>query len=243
MYAFERYKAFQELTTGKAVAEPAWYNEGVEYLQKTQNDDGSWKTVHSHGSAPLVDTAFAMLFLTRSSQKAIRKAVLDQGILIGGHGLPKNLSNAKMVDGKVVTPQMVQDVDDLMSMLKNVDDRPFDATRLPGGLTLDEDITKRTSQLEKLREMVTNGGFDVRLAAVKTLAVSHELDNVPALLFALTDPDPRIVREAREGLRLISRKIRGFGPLAVSSEEKLAEIERKWKDWYLSIRPDGELIE
>ena len=42
MYALERYRSFQELIEGKVVPEPAWYNDGVEYLQKTQAADGSW---------------------------------------------------------------------------------------------------------------------------------------------------------------------------------------------------------
>lgn len=243
MYALERYQSFRELTEGKAVAEPAWYNEGVEYLRKTQAADGSWRTEKSHNSGQPVDTAFAVLFLTRSSQTAIRKAVLEEGILIGGKGLPKNLANLKMVDGQVVTPQMVRDVDDLLELLAQADDKEFDATQLPGGLTLDEDLTRRTSQLARLRELVSDPDFQKRLAAVKTLGKSHDLDNVPALIYALSDPDLRVVREARDGLRLISRRFHGFGLPPDPTPEQRGAAQRKWQDWYLSIRPDGQLIE
>ncbi|MCH5374153.1 MAG: HEAT repeat domain-containing protein, partial [Planctomycetes bacterium] len=243
MYALERYKAFQELTEGKSVAEPDWYNKGVEYLKETQRSDGSWKTKKSDLNAPFVDTAFAMLFLTRSSQRSIQKAVLDEGILIGGKGLPKNLLNAKVVDGQVVTPQMVRDVDDLMELLSKADDKDFDATALPSGLPLDQDLDKRTSQLVRLREMVTDPDFQKRLAAVKTLAASHELENVPALIYALSDPDARVMRAARDGLRLISRKLRGFGLSNSPSPQEVAAARQQWKDWYLAIRPDGEFLD
>jgi hypothetical protein len=243
MYAVERYKAFQELTEGKSVAEPDWYNKGVDYLRTTQANDGSWKTAKSHGSNEFIDTAFAILFLTRSSQSSIRKAVMDEGTLVGGKGLPKNLANARMVDGQVITPQMVRDVDDLLEMLGKTEDKQFDATQLPGGLTLDQDLDKRTSQLVRLREMVTDPDFQKRMAAVKTLAAAHDLDNVPALVFALSDPDPRIVREARDGLRLISRKFQGFGLPASPTPAQVDGARKQWKDWYLAIRPDGVFLD
>jgi len=243
MYAVERHRSFQELVEGKVVSEPAWYNDGVEYLQKTQQEDGSWRTEETHGSGPLVDTAFAMLFLTRSSQKSIRKATLDEGILIGGMGLPRDLTNARIQDGKVITPQMVRDVDDLLELLTSTEDKGFDATALPGGLSLDADLTKRTSQLERLRALVTNENYEARLAAVKTLARSRDLDNVPALIYALSDPDWRIVEAARDGLCFISRKFRGFGPPPQATEEQVQAARAKWKEWYLAIRPDGQLMD
>jgi hypothetical protein len=243
MYAVERYKAFQELTEGRAVAEPEWYNQGVEYLRTTQRPDGSWKTEEDHANSAFIDTAFAILFLTRSSQSSIRKAVMDEGTLIGGKGLPKNLTNARMVDGQVVTPQMVRDVDDLLAMLGKTEDKQFDATQLPGGFTLDQDLDKRTSQLVRLREMVTDEDFQKRLAAVKTLGMSHDLDNVPPLIFALSDPNPQVVREARDGLRLISRKFQGFGLPSNPTPQQVETVQGQWKGWYLAIRPDGVFLD
>ncbi len=243
MYAVERYKSFREFVEGRAVAEPDWYIEGVEYLRRTQNENGSWITEKSHGSSPAVDTAFAILFLTRSSRSILRQNVPDEGTLIGGRGLPRNLANAQLVDGQVVTPQMVRDVDDLLNLVATTADHDFDATRLPGGLTLDEDLTRRTSQLERLRQMVSDPDFQRRLAAVKTLGRAQDLDNVPALIYALSDPDPLVVREARDGLRRISRRFRGFGLPANPTAQQVDAAVQRWKDWYLSIRPDGTLIE
>lgn len=243
MYAVERAKSFQEQFEGKVVPEPAWYNDGVEYLQKTQLADGSWNCAGAHASGPPVHTAFAVLFLTRSSQKSIKKATLDEGILVGGMGLPKDLTNARIQDGQVITPQMVRDVDDLLELLSNTENKEFDAEALPGGLSLDADLTKRTSQLERLRAMVTNENFEARLAAVKTLGRSRELDNVPALIYALSDPDWRVVEAARDGLSFISRKFQGYGPPPQATEQQVQAARAKWKEWYLAIRPDGQLLD
>ena len=196
-----------------------------------------------HACGPPVNTVFAMLFLTRSSQKSIKKATVDEGILVGGMGLPKDLTNARIQDGQVITPQMVRDVDDLLELLNSTENKDFDAKSLPGGLSLDADLTKRTSQLERLRAMVSNENFEARLAAVKTLARSRDLDNVPALIYALSDPDWRVVEAARDGLCFISRKFQGYGPPPQATEQQVQAARDKWKEWYLAIRPDGQLLD
>ncbi len=244
MYGLERYKSFQELVQNEQEREPSWYNQGVEFLRRTQREDGSWQTVDSPAAKDAaLHTAFAVLFLTRSSRSMIQRAVLESGILIGGHGLPKNLTNVRLEDGMVVAPQMVRDVDDLMDLLKSTEDKEFDARALPGGLSLDEDLTKRTSQLERLRELVADEDFHARFAAVKTLARSDDLDNVPALIYALTDGDGRIVHEANNGLRFISRKLMAHPLPPDPTIEQKWGVQAKWKAWLLSIRPDAEFLD
>lgn len=243
MYGLERYKSFRELVERKSEKEPAWYNQGVEFLRRTQRNDGSWQSEQAPTSSAAIDTSFAILFLTRSSRSMIQRAVLESGILIGGHGLPSNLANVRMEDGRVVTPQMVRDVDDLLDVLRAADDREFDARALPGGLSLDEDLTKRTSQLERLRELITDPDFHARYAAVKTLSRSDDLDNVPALIHALTDGDHRIAHEANNGLRFISRKFLAYPLPSEPTIEQKWGIQAKWKAWFLSIRPDAEFMD
>ncbi len=251
MYGVERYKSFQEFVEGKVVPEPQWYNDGVEYLKRTQSGDGSWKTKESHGGGPPIDTAFAVLFLTRSSKTTIQKAVLNEGVLWGGQGLPKNLTNVTMQDGQVVTPQMIREMDEWLEMLEGAEDKEFDPDAL-STLPLDEDLTERTSQLERLRKLVSNDDYKARRVAVKTLASARELDNVPILIYALTDKDSQVPMYARDGLRFISRKFTGFGmPDLITKDENVVQptpdqkqaAAAKWKKWYLSIRPDGELLD
>jgi hypothetical protein len=240
LYGLERYKSFKEVVEGKQEAEPAWYNAGVEYLLKNQRDDGTWNAGMC-GSA--CDTAFGVLFLIRGTKKAIKKAVHSEGVLIGGHGLPKDLANVRMDGGQVVTPQMVREVDDFMKLIEDAEDKEFDATALPGELSLDEDLTKRTSQLEQLRELVSNEDWRARRTAVKTLAAARDLDNVPILIYALTDEDSEVPKYARDGLRFISRKLEGFGMPDNANEQQTQAAVKQWKEWYLSIRPDGEFVD
>jgi HEAT repeat protein len=91
--------------------------------------------------------------------------------------------------------------------------------------------------------MVSDGDFHARFAAVKTLARARELENVPALIYALSDPDKRVMLEAREGLRFISRRFYGFGLPDNPSKAQVQTAQDNWKAWYLSIRPDAELLE
>ena len=93
------------------------------------------------------------------------------------------------------------------------------------------------------------------MLAVKTLGKVRDLENVPVLLFALTDPDVRIVLEADKALRFVSRKFRGVGlpgdlepptndvksPAGAWPQVKAAQ--KAWKDWFLAIRPDAQLLE
>jgi hypothetical protein len=59
------------------------------------------------------------------------------------------------------------------------------------------------------------------------------------LLYALTDPDDRVFREADAGLRFMSRRI-GAPPLPEKlSPADRARIAGQWKAWHAGIRPDA----
>jgi hypothetical protein len=73
MYSLERYKSFRELVEQNPEREPAWYKQGVEFLGQTQRKDGSWQSEEAPVSNAAIDTAFAILFLTRSSRSMIRR--------------------------------------------------------------------------------------------------------------------------------------------------------------------------
>jgi hypothetical protein len=66
---------------------------------------------------------------------------------------------------------------------------------------------------------------------------------VPSLIYALTDGDPRVVREARDGLRLTSRKFDGFGLADSPTPEEIQAAVRQWKAWYQSVRPDAVFLD
>ena len=77
--------------------------------------------------------------------------------------------------------------------------------------------------------------------AIRMLSQRRDLDHVPLLLYALTDPDWRVVVEANGGLQLISRKFAGFGLPPRQDEAARQRVIAEWRKWYLAIRPDAEL--
>ena len=66
-------------------------------------------------------------------------------------------------------------------------------------------------QARRLQQIVKSGDAAGRILAVRALAKMRNLDYAPSLIYALTDPDRRVVREARDGLRYLSRRFQGFG--------------------------------
>ena len=66
------------------------------------------------------------------------------------------------------------------------------------------------------------------------------------LIYALSDPDYRVVKGAPNGLRYISRRVDGVR-LKITDERPTkpqhAAAQDKWKSWYRSVRPNGALTE
>lgn len=236
-YAYERYASFKDLIDGDGVEEPKWFTDIFNNLQKTQHPDGSWEG----GDTPVAATAFGVLVLSRSTAKAIKRAeALGEGIMLGGMGLPPKVADLKERNGKLVDSPLTGSVDDLLSVLEDNKNGDFDSDQ---ALKLDADLTKRTSQITRLRAMVSAEKYDTRLVAVRSLAQVRDLDNVPVLIYALSDPDIRIVRAADRGLRFVSRKIEGVMPIENGSKETKAALRSAWSKWFLSIRPDAELLD
>ena len=116
-------------------------------------------------------------------------------------------------------------------------------TKAIGALSeLPPDETKAlvSQQAGRLRELAGGTSADQRLAAVQALSRAGTLDDVPTLIYVLTDPEAEIVLAARSGLRRISRKILGFEmPDDFDESDRRTAIDN-WKAWYLAIRPDAE---
>jgi hypothetical protein len=234
LYALERYKSFQEALERIVDEEPKWYNEGYAFLAKDQKPDGSWQ---GFCGAPC-DTAFATLFLLRSTQKSIR-VDLGEGTLLSGRGLPSNLARAKMRNGQLIVEQVHTKVDQVLSMIENDDEASLDEiARDPTQLVVDK-VDDQSAR--RLQQLVRGGEPEVRLLAVRALGRSGDLDYAPSLLYALSDPDRRVVLAARDGLRFISRDFDGFGPPNEYTEQQRFEAHDSWKKWYLSLRPDAVL--
>jgi hypothetical protein len=241
MYALERYHSFREKSGG--ARENAWYDQGFDYLSKTQKGDGSWEGSDSS----LICTCLATLFLVRSAQKAIEKKMkMGEGTAVAGMGLPPDVKAIQATaSGKLVDEGIVIPTEQILEMIHSGEND--EVTRLAEereALVLSSDKSERISQLEKLRNIVGAGNFHARMLAVTTLSKVRDLDSVPKLLYALTDPDPAIVLQADKGLRFISRKVNGVGlPASEPTTAQIKAAKAEWQAWYLSIRPNAELLE
>ena len=235
IYALERYYSFRELAEGRTGTSSRWYDGVAGYLIKTQSKDGSWNS----RAGKVCDTAFSALFLMRSSRKAIEKARdFGAGTLIGGRGLPKESEIVKVRQGQVVATPKLEAVEKLLAATDDTDDSDF--SEMMAVLPPEEARALVSKHARKLKELSGDTSADARFAAVKTLGQSSDLDHVPTLVYALTDPEPAVVIEARNGLRRISRRFSGFGLPDEFSPAEVEQAIRRWKEWYLAIRPDAQ---
>jgi hypothetical protein len=255
LYGLERYMSFRELAEGEGDREPEWYNQVFNFLRSDQLPSGAWK---GEGDVEAVNSSFAVLCLARSTRKSInvKLKALGEGVLLGGMGLPKNVSDLQERNGKVVESPLGGSVEEILAIIEDPNNPELKRLVESGqSIPLEADVTKRSGQVTRLRSLVSAGSYEARLLAVKALGKVRDLDNVPVLLFALTDPDVRIVREADLALRFISRKFRGVGlpddPEPPGSDAKLPAgqwpqvkaAQKAWKQWYLAIRPDAQLLD
>ena len=93
---------------------------------------------------------------------------------------------------------------------------------------------------ERLQQMIGQGTPEARIAAIKALGRTGDLNNAPMLILALSNPDVDVVLEARNSLRRLSRKIDGFGLPDEHNAAQRQEAIKKWKAWCLAVRPDTE---
>ena len=163
MYSIERMKSFDGYLAGGEEPEPTWYNAGVEYLKKTQREDGSWRDTCGDPCA----TAFGVLFLLRSTQQSI-KASLGEGTLVGGRGLPRDLSKVRLRGGKLIVQQNATELDQLLEMMEEGQGGDFEGLiNNPAALEVTE-VTPQAAR--RLQQVVRSGEPQTRLLAVRRWA-------------------------------------------------------------------------
>src|SRR5262245_1507770 len=244
LYAYERYQSFREAANKISDSNPRWYDEMVAQLKKTEEPNGGWNS----GDGAAVTTSFAILTLVRSAKKTIATVAapkkLGDGVLLGGMGLPKNTADIQEKDGKLIESPLAGTIDELVATIEKNDTPELERlAESQARWKLDSDVTKRSGEIAKLRAIVASGNFESRFLAVRALGRVREFDNVPLLVYALSDADMRIVREADKGLRFISRKLDGVG---IPEEPKPLDAKNgiaAWKTWYQSIRPSAEFLD
>ena len=235
LYTLERYESFVEIANGSAKASsPAWYNQGVDELRQAQDGEGGW-TDRSNTSGP-VSTAFALLFLIRSTQRTI--FTMSAGSLQGGYGLPKDTTDIRVDGTQIKGRPIAAQVTDMLDLLEKDGAGETEGKSIPDDLELDKDPVARAAQLDRLERLVRGSkSWQARRVAAKLLGKSDELRVVPAMIFALSDPDTSVRRYARDGLRFISRKFDGFGMPNDPTQGDLQQAQQKWRDWYRTMNP------
>ena len=240
LYGYERYAALRQYVEGNNSGVEDWYDQGVEFLKDIQSSDGSMTAGSSGEITPSIQTCFAILFLTRSMSITI--ADKASSVLPGGKGFKSDVILKEKGD-KIQSGSVERSVADMLQLLNNPDQDEWELyLNSLDDLSLDSDKVSRNQQLATLRGLVTHQNYRARIIAVKFLSKQRSLDNVPAFIYALTDPDPRVVVAANEALRFVSRKTDAKRVDENVSTSDVNQLKRKWKAWFVKVKPDGILL-
>lgn len=240
LYGFERYAYFRELFDGQVREVPDWYDQGVEFLKATQNADGSWHGTggRERGMAPSVTTSFAVLFLVRSTELLANDP--GKGSMFGGSEIPRGKITQR--GQSIVGEALNREVDDFLDLVAAGDDNIEEFADSLTTIVLPTDPAKRELYLGKLRVLISDPDAYKRLVAVKALAASRDMNNIPALLMAMKDEEPEIKKTAHQGLRFITRKMDSIKLPDNPDESDFIAVRQQWIDWYRSVRPDDRQV-
>ncbi|WP_040766487.1 hypothetical protein [Novipirellula maiorica] len=242
IYTIERYESFREIALKlEKNPSPAWYNEGVEFLKSKEQSRGGWPPGIMYSAAP-ISTSLALLFLSRSTQKAIAQA--STGATQGGWGLPEDTTAIKVEGTQIKGSAPANEVNDLLDMLSEDEGGGLEGKSIPEDLKLDPDPKKRAAQIDRLERLVRGSrSWQARRVAARLLGQSDEMRVVPTLIFALSDPDPSVPRYARDGLRFISRRFEGFGMPDKPNKSEVTQAQMQWREWYRKFNPGYVFID
>lgn len=241
LYTLERYESFKEVAHNqKPDPSPAWFRSGVSWLKERQSSDGGWTKDAYRTMSGTTSTSFAILFLIRSTQKAIEQT--QEGTLAGGQGLPGDTTKIRVNGTQIEGEPVAEAVTDLLDMLEGDDPNALEGKSLPEDMMLATEPKARKAQVDRLIRLVRgSSSWQARRVAARLLGQSDEIRVVPSLIFALDDGDTRVRTFARDGLRFISRKFEGFGMEIQPGEKQdygeLRRAQRLWKEWYLTMDP------
>lgn len=246
LYALERYAFFREGAEGKVAEIPTWYDQGVEFLFGVQNEDGSWGTGDGAEEEEYVNTAFAVMFLVRASEVLVTEG--GEGLVRGNRGFELDKPIRFNKNGTVTSRDAIKGVQDVLTILKSDGaeedlDQVAEAMTAAIGEMSASDGKSRALQLGFLRELLKHENPNRRKIAVKLLAGVQDIDNAPALIYALGDPVREVQVEAHNGLRLVSRKVDSIQLPKNARDADFAALKEQWTDWYLGVNPGGKLLD
>ncbi len=191
------------------------------------------------------DTAFALLFLLRSSKKSIEKAYgYGDSTLLAGRGLPKETAKVSVSRGQVLPVPQWTAAAEVLPILQNREDPAFEkAIASLAQLPPKEAAAVAAKDAGLLRRLTADRTPRVRAAAVQAAGNSSNLNLVPTLIYALGDPDDGVAGQACQALRRLTRSP-GKGAIGPQLTQTRRDEEiRYWKQWYLAIRPEAEFFD
>ena len=250
LYAFERYAFFRQQAEGDVGnrAMKSWYDDGFAMFKDLQQEDGSLPKGPENTVGADINTSFAIMFLVRSSE--ILSIPPANSNLEGGSGLGKTAGKSlrELKNGRLRAEETSKNLNDLIENLG--EELSNDQLEILSN-SIKSAIREYQAQPEKsrgqarafLRSLVSDKNYYKRLIGVKFLAGEQDLDNAPALIYAMGDPDVRVCMEAHNGLRLVSRKI---DSITVPEKPTLSDFQHaktRWISWLLKLRPGAELLD
>jgi hypothetical protein len=261
-FRFYYYYALERACTlagAEQIGDHDWYDEISDALIKEQRSDGSWGEGDPAGVVP--NTAFVLLFLSRATAKIIKhqpnEKTFGGGLMIGGRGLPTNLSAVQSGVEGIQVRKLEAPVDQLLSELENPKSTKVEAAQqaIVERIELGDRETL-IGQKNRLTRLARDPRGEVRRTAIWALGRCATIHEVRVLVKALDDPDLSVVVEANNALCWFSRRPNGFGrpadPLAELTEnaserqkEEAAKswrtrVRADWRAWFENVRPYSE---
>jgi hypothetical protein len=240
LYSFERYAYFREKFDGQVSEVPDWYDQGVRFLKSSQQPDGTWRStsVGEQNLLPTINTAFAILFLVRSTELLAGDPA--KGTVRGNTRL--QTGNLEYKNGQITSESVKLDVDDFLKHLESGDMDLEKFAAFNTAILLPADPAMREQRCRVLRALVKDEDAFKRLAAVKALGSVRDLNNAPALIAAMADDENEIQITAHNGLRFISRKMDSIKLSDQPSESEIVAARKHWIEWYKALRPDDRTV-
>jgi HEAT repeats len=255
-YALERACT---LSATDQIGDHDWYDELSDAILKQQQANGAWNSNDPAGA--VANTAFALLFLSRATAKLIKPGTPDKmfggGLMIGGRGLPTNLSAVQAGGEGIQLRKLSVPVDQLLSELENPKSTEVEAVQKSIVEQVEVgDPEKLIGQKARLIRLATDPRPEVRRTVIWALGRCATIHEVNVLIKAIDDPDYGVVLEANNALCWFSRRPNGFGrsadpvsalPESTSDQQKSRAalawrktIRADWREWYENVRPYSE---
>ncbi|MBL8850081.1 MAG: HEAT repeat domain-containing protein [Planctomycetaceae bacterium] len=245
-YSLERFAALADV---EMIGEQHWFDVCADSLLSKQESDGSWKLATT--LTPAMDTSFAVLFLTRSTAKILKRTVpvdpIGGGLLSGGRG---GLGGT----AEPGTKKPVGALDELLASLDSAGD--LEVADVQDAFVEQVQVGDRNAligQTDLLIKYVRHANPEIRRTAVWALGRTDSLSLGRYLIDALDDPDLGVVVEARNALCWLARRPNGLGeagdplesiPPDANEEQQGAAVTawrmdllKRWGRWYLQNRP------